>query len=238
MTLTTRARAVVQLTVDLVILTVREARLQVLLVVRGNEPYRDQLALPGGFVRKGEDILDAARRELAEETSLDGALDGTPLHLEQLRTYGAPERDPRGRIVSVAHLAIAPDLPVPVAGTDARSARWEPVESARHLAFDHDQILADGVERARSKLEYTTLATAFCRETFTIGELRQVYEVVWGQTLDPRNFNRKVTGTDGFVVPTGEKRIPETGRPASLYRPGPATTLSPPMLRATVDRPG
>ena len=220
------------LTVDLAILTVREGRLRALLIERGNEPYRGFLALPGGFLRLGEDLETAARRELQEETGLKG------LHLEQLKTYGTPDRDPRGRVVTVAYLAIAPDLPIPVPGTDAASAHWEPVDnvSARRvkLAFDHEKILDDAVERARNKLEYTTLATVFCGETFTIGELRHVYEVVWGMALDPRNFNRKVIKTDGFVVPTGRTRSQETGRPAALYRRGPAEAMHPAMLRMAV----
>lgn len=228
MTVARRPHASVRITVDVVILTVRDDRLHVLLVERANDPYRGGLALPGGFVRPDETFDDAARRELAEETALDGGR----MHLEQLRAYGAPDRDPRGRVVTVAYLAIAPSLPVPVAGSDARTARWAPAETVTPgLAFDHDQILADGIERARSTLEDTTLATAFCAESFTIGELRRVYEVVWGIPLDPRNFNRKVTSTDGFVVATGATRSQETGRPAALYRRGPATTLYPPILR-------
>jgi len=222
-----RPHAPVRITVDLVILTIRADRLHVLLVERDNEPYQGALALPGGFVRPEEALEDAARRELAEET----ALDDRRMHLEQLNAYGAPDRDPRGRVVTVAFLAIAPSLPAPVAGSDARAARWVPVDTLDGLAFDHDQILADGLERARSKLESTTLATAFCADTFTIGELRRVYEVVWGIPLDPRNFNRKVTSTDGFVVATGATRSQDTGRPAALYRRGPATTLYPAVLR-------
>lgn len=219
------------LAVDLAILTVRENRLQVLVIERGIEPYRGQSALPGGFVLDGEDLPDAARRELAEETGLD--LEDMNLHLEQLATYGAPDRDPRGRIVSVAYLAIAPDLPIPAAGSDASGARWAPVEEVRAtLAFDHTQILADAVERARAKLEYTTLAARFCGSEFTIGDLRHVYEVVWNMTLDPRNFSRKVANSEGFVEPTGGKRVPETGRPAALYRLGDAQVLNPPLTRS------
>lgn len=230
-----RAIADVRITVDLAILTVRDDRLQVLLIERGNEPYRGQPALPGGFLQQDEDIPDAARRELMEETAVDGA----ELHLEELGVFGAPGRDPRGRIVTVTYLAIAPNLPIPVAGSDASNAGWQPVDSVLatppKLAFDHDLILRTAVEQARRLLEYTTLATAFCADTFTIGELRRVYEVVWGVPLDPRNFNRKVTSTEGFVQSTGERRFQAAGRPASLYRRGPATLLYPPMLRAGAD---
>ncbi|MBO4208456.1 NUDIX hydrolase [Micromonospora echinofusca] len=226
-----RAHAAVKVTVDLAILTVREGRLQVLLIERGNEPFRGRAALPGGFLRDGEDLDAAARRELREETGLDGSA----LHLAQLGAFGAPGRDPRGRVVTIAYLAIAPHLPVPVPGSDASGARWEPVEASLadpdRLAFDHGDILRTAVDRARRELEYTTLATVFCGETFTMGELREIYEVVWGVPLDPRNFSRKVKKTEGFVIPSGEQRVQETGRPATLYRRGPATTLYPPMLR-------
>jgi 8-oxo-dGTP diphosphatase len=233
MTIRARKHALVRLTVDLVILTVREAILQVLLVKRGNEPFAGDFALPGGFMREGEPLDSAARRELAEETNLDS----DRLHLEQISTYAEPDRDPRGRIVTVAYLAIAPDLPTPVAGTDAADASWQPVEAllaeGGPQAFDHNQILHDGIELARKKLEYTTLATAFCPESFTIADLRRVYEVVWGVALDPGNFSRKITNTEGFVKATGAKRAAEAGRPAALYRAGGAVGLHPPMLRTS-----
>ncbi len=225
------------LTVDLVVLTVRDNQLQVLLVERGKEPFLHRQALPGGFVRADEDTAEAAVRELAEETGLQRR----HVHLEQLQTYSTVGRDPRGRVVSVAYLAIAPDLPVPVAGTDARHAQWAPVAPlvARPdlLAFDHTAILVDGVERARAKLEYTPLATSFCGETFTISDLRSVYEVVWSVPLDPRNFHRKVINTENFLVATGTRRVPDIGRPASLYRAGTAKVLYPPMLRTAAARP-
>lgn len=217
-------------TVDLVILTLRAGELNVLLVERGVEPHRGEMALPGGFLaNEREDLLVAAHRELAEEASLDGAL----LHLEQLGAYGEPGRDPRGRVVSVAYLAIAPGLPEPAAGTDAAGARWQPVGALLtgkvRLAFDHLLILEDGIERARAKLEHTALATAFCGETFTISELQQVYEAVWGTEIDPRNFYRKVQGVDGFIVPDGHKAT--RGRPARLFRAGARTVLHPPIVR-------
>ncbi|SDE02290.1 NUDIX hydrolase [Glycomyces harbinensis] len=213
-------------TVDLVVLTVRDGGLHVLLVRRGLEPHLDRWALPGGFVHADEELAAAARRELAEETGL--AEPGG--HLEQLASYGAPDRDPRGRVVTIAYLALVPDLPIPTAGTDAAEAEWRPV-GALGLAFDHDRILADGVERARSKLEYTPLAAAFCPPEFTIAALRQVYEAVWGESLDPRNFHRKATTTPGFVSPTGGTTEGEPGRPAQLFRRGDATLLNPPILR-------
>lgn len=222
--------ASVHLTVDLVILTVRDDTLQVLLVERGKEPFLGQLALPGGFLRGQETLEEAALRELQEETGVDGRV----LHLEQLQTYSEPGRDPRGRVVTAAFLALGPDLPTPVAGTDASDADWAPVEKALEsgaLAFDHTAILHDGVERARSKIEHTTVATAFCREPFTLSDLRRVYEVIWGFSLDPSNFRRKVTKVDGFLEATGDRRALATGRPATLYRRGLATVLTPPLLR-------
>ncbi|SDK32435.1 NUDIX hydrolase [Streptomyces indicus] len=234
-------------TVDLVVLTVRRHSLCALTVRRGEPPFQGRWALPGGFVKADEDLAAAAARELVEETGLcvhDPAASeaqGNGAHLEQLATYGDPQRDPRMRVVSVAHLALAPDLPAPRAGGDANSARWSPVETflgkdgdQGALAFDHSKILEDGVERARSKIEYSSLATAFCTPEFTVGELRRVYEAVWGVALDPRNFHRKVTGTPGFLVPTGGTTTRQGGRPAQLFRAGGATLLNPPMLRPEV----
>ncbi|MFD8974345.1 NUDIX domain-containing protein [Streptomyces sp. NPDC059593] len=222
----------VLLTVDLVILTLRESRLHVLLVERGEEPFQGALALPGGFLNHDdEEILDAAHRELSEETALTSGW----VHLEQLAVYGGPGRDPRGRVVSVAHLAIAPGLPDPVAGTDATEAAWIPADAVLSgeaaLAFDHRRIAEDGIERARAKIEFSALATAFCGESFTIVELQQVYEAVWGTPLDTRNFYRKVQATKGFIVPTGADRKATGGRPARLYRAGPNTVLFPPLIR-------
>ncbi|MFD9257929.1 MULTISPECIES: NrtR DNA-binding winged helix domain-containing protein [unclassified Streptomyces] len=219
-------------TVDLAIFTLRGARLMVLLIDRGLEPFLGRPALPGGYVQKGETLREGALRELWEEAGIDGSL----LHLEQLGAYGDPGRDPRGRVVTVAYLALGPDLPVPVGGTDAAHAYWASVEELGRdgttLAFDHSEILAEALEEVRRKLEYTPVATAFCASEFTLSELRTVYEVVWGQTLDPSNFRRKVLGTAGFVEPTGGQRMPSTGRPAALYRRGGAWMLSPPLLRA------
>ena len=221
----------IAVTVDLVVFTIRADVLCALAIRRGVAPYRGRWALPGGFVREDEDLDDAARRELAEETGLDEL----PVHLEQLATYGAPRRDPRLRVVSVAYVAFAAELPEPAAGTDASDAAWRPVadllSERNRLAFDHGRILAEGLERARAKLEYSPLATAFCAEEFTVAELRHVYEVVWDVELDPRNFHRKVTGSPGFLVATDGHTTRNGGRPARLYRRGDAKLLNPPISR-------
>jgi 8-oxo-dGTP diphosphatase len=221
----------VAVTVDIAILTVRADELCVLLVRRGTHPYRGRWALPGGFVGAAEDLDTAARRELTEET-------GVPAHahLEQLRCYGEPGRDPRMRVVSVAYLAMLPDLPLPVAGTDAADARFWPVnDRLPPLAFDHDRILADAVERARAKLEYTGLATTLLDQPFTIADLRRVYETVWGVALHPANFRRKVLATPGFVIATGDRH--PTGRGwTDLYTAGRTTILHPAILRPAPNR--
>ncbi|WP_037604371.1 NUDIX hydrolase [Streptacidiphilus rugosus] len=246
-----RAFPPIALTVDIIALTMRQGRLNVLLVERAEPPFQGCWALPGGFVKAGEEDLDtAAARELAEETGLTGeALER--VHLEQLGSYGAPGRDPRMHVVSVAYLAFAPDLPDPRAGGDAARAVWTPVAgphgggtgdreprsaplAGRGLAFDHAAILADALERARAKVEYTPLATAFLASEFTIPELRGVYEEIWGEKLHPGNFHRKVLSVPGFVESTGEtaERGNARGGPrAKVYRAGDARLLHPALLR-------
>ncbi len=227
-------------TVDLAVFTIRAGLLTVLLIQRRDHPYRGYWALPGGFVRADESTKDAAGRELTEETGV-GTFGG---HLEQLRTYSDPGRDPRMRVVSVAHVALAPGLPDPRPGGDAAAARWWPVEDlglngggpdAPALAFDHARILADALERIRSKLEYTTLAASFVEEPFTLSDLRRVYTAVWGSAPDLGNFRRKVLGTPGFVTEAERSPVAAAGSAGGLlpllYRRGSADVLHPPMLR-------
>ncbi|MFJ4851730.1 NUDIX hydrolase [Streptomyces sp. NPDC088733] len=270
-----RAFDPIAVTVDVVALTLRQGVLQVLLVRRGAPPFEGAWALPGGFVRAGRESLDqAAARELAEETGLDEERGLGRVHLEQLGSYGAPDRDPRMHVVSVAYLAFAPDLPEARAGSDAAAAEWVPVASVAPegnpdaapprpmeqdrpagihgggsgrrsaeappsdtgtpLAFDHGTILADGLERARSKIEYSPLATAFLGEEFTVTELRSVYEAVWGRTLHAGNFHRKILSVPGFVESTGATAArggAKGGPRARLYRAGDARLLHPALLR-------
>jgi len=228
-------------TVDVVALTVADGALKVLLITRLIEPFRGRLALPGGFVLPGEDLVTAAARELVEETGVQSV----PGHLEQLGSYGPEGRDPRGDVLTVAHLLLAPNFPVLSAGSDAEHAAWYPVSQIQNgelqLAFDHERILDDALERAKSKLEYSPLGAAFCGEEFTIAQLRTVYEAVWGTRLDPRNFHRKATGTPGFLEDAGRMTTGDAGRPAALFRLAAAArpaagqparvVLNPPLMR-------
>lgn len=216
-------------TADTVVLTLRDGILCALLIRRAGSVFTGWWALPGGFVREDESLEDAAYRELHEEAGIHP----DQVRLEQLRAYGAPHRDPRPeRVVSIAWVALGADLPDPAPSTDADAAEWVPIEEAlgRDLAFDHADILADGIEWARSQLESTTLATVFCSREFTLPELRRVYEAVWDQTLDPRNFQRKAQSAEGFVEAT-QKVIRGRGRPAVVYTKGDSTRLNPPILR-------
>jgi 8-oxo-dGTP diphosphatase len=208
-------------TVDVVILTMSDGRLQVLLVRRGVAPFAGMWAVPGGFKRPEETLDDAAKRELAEETGVDGAS-----LLTQFGAYGDPGRDPRMNVVTIAYLAVLRDLGALVAGTDAAEAALVPVADALSrkfdLAFDHARIVRDAVERVRVDLERTGIATAFVGATFTVAELRAVYEGVWGVPLDGANFRRRVVAEDGWVVPTGRRVQPGStgGKPAELFRAG------------------
>ncbi|MFN8098004.1 MAG: NUDIX domain-containing protein [Dermatophilaceae bacterium] len=234
-----RAYPPVAVTVDLCVFTIRSGALQVLLVERGEDPYAGMWALPGGFIEPGEDAARAAERELAEETGVSSGF-----HIEQLASYSAPERDPRMRVISIAHVAFAPDLPEPVAGSDAATARWWaiadlPIEendapALDRLAFDHAAILGDALERVRAKLEYTTLATSFVTAPFTLGELHRVYAAVWGTPPHRGTFIRKVLSTPGFVelADAPSSRATGVGRPpTAFYASGPATHLHPALLR-------
>ena len=208
-------------TVDIVILTMLKSRLHVLFVRRGVAPFEGKWAIPGGFKRPNETLDQAAKRELSEETGVDSAS-----LLKQFGAYGDPGRDPRMNVVTVAYLAVLLDVGAVVAGTDAAAAALLPVSEALtgklDLAFDHARIVRDAVERVRVDLEQTGIATAFVGPTFTVAELRAVYEAVWGVHLDGANFRRRVVTESGWVIPTGRRARPGVagGKPAELFRAG------------------
>ncbi|MFO7573026.1 MAG: NUDIX domain-containing protein [Gaiellaceae bacterium] len=219
-------------TVDVVILTMSGGALHVLLVRRGEEPFAGHWAVPGGFKRPNETLDEAAKRELGEETSVDAA----PV-LTQFRAYGDPGRDPRMNVVTVAYLAVLRDVGAIQAGTDAADAALTPVSDVLtgklQLAFDHGQIVRDAIERIRLELEASGIATAFVGNTFTMAELRSVYEAIWGVQLDAANFRRSILAEEGWVVPTGQRSRPGSsgGRPAELYRAGRAWRHGAPIHR-------
>ena len=220
-------------TVDVVILTMSGGRLHVLLVRRGVAPFKGMWAIPGGFKRPTETLDEAAKRELAEETGVDSAS-----LLTQLGAYGDPGRDPRMNVVTIGYLAVLREVGALVASTDAASAALVPVSEALNgkieLAFDHAQIVRDAVERVRVDLDLTGIATAFVGPTFTLAELRAVYEAAWGVHLDGANFRRSVVTEDGWVIPTGRRARPGApgGKPAELYRAGRMWKYSSPIRRS------
>ena len=197
--------------VDIVVFTVRDGALQVLLVKRGVPPYEGRHAIPGGFVREGESLEEAALRELYEETGV------RDVFLEQLFTFGDPSRDPRGRVISVAYFALIASEKLHLeAGADAAEARWFRADELPALAFDHKSILEHALVRLRNKVEYTTVGFQLLPEKFTLGALQSVYEGILGKPLDKRNFRRKIALL-GILKPLRERQY--TGRkPAQLFR--------------------
>lgn len=208
-------------TVDVVILTMSEGALNVLLVRRGQAPFEGEWAIPGGFKRPSETLNEAAKRELGEETGVDAAR-----LLAQFGAYGDPGRDPRMNVVTVAYLAVLRDVGVVVAGSDAADASLVPVfevlSGRVKLAFDHEQIVRDAIARVRIELEVSGIATAFVGATFTLAELRAVYEAVWGVQLDGANFRRSIVAENGWVIATKRRALSGAagGKPAELFRAG------------------
>ncbi len=201
-------------TVDVVLFTILDGTLQVLLIKRKLDPFAGQWAFPGGFVRITESLDDAAYRELQEETGVAREA----VYLEQLYTFGDPDRDPRMRIITVAYFALvgADKIPQLRSGDDAADARWFSAYNPPPLAFDHSEILAYAITRLRYKLEYSAVGFQLLPETFTLRELQQAYEIVLDEKLDKRNFRNKLRKAD-VVEPTPHFRD-SGGRPARLYR--------------------
>ncbi len=199
-------------TTDVVLFTIQDERLEVLLIRRGSEPFKGRWALPGGFVDIDEDLLACAKRELEEETGVTG------IYLEQLYTFGTPDRDPRERVISVTYYALVPRERLTIrAASDAEAVTWFPFQQLPPLAFDHEQIVAMARERLAGKLEYSTIALQFMPERFTLTQLQSVYEVVLGQRLDKRNFRRRILALN-CIGECGEWLRQVNHRPAKLYR--------------------
>jgi len=199
-----------EVTVDIVIFTIQEEVLRVLLVKRRIPPFVGQFAIPGGFVHEDEDLDQAALRQLREETGV------SDVYLEQLYSFGQPNRDPRGRVVTVAYFALVSAVRQIKAGSDAAEAAWYPMNDLPPLAFDHATILNYALERLRNKLEYTTVGFQLLPEKFTLTELQEIYEAILGKRLDKRNFRRKMAVLK-ILKPLSEYRRGGQ-RPAQLYR--------------------
>ncbi|NWJ98070.1 MAG: NUDIX hydrolase [Chloroflexi bacterium] len=211
-------------TTDVVIFTIQEQDLQVLLVQRGDHPYKNMWAIPGGFVNIQESLEAGARRELEEETGVQD------VYMEQLYTFGEPSRDPRTRVITVAYFALVEARQVRTlrAGSDARAAGWFSVYRLPPLAFDHANILDYALTRLRYKLEYTNVAFQLLPELFTLTELQRVYEIVFNRPLDKRNFRKKLNIRELDQAPepdkvymieeTSEFKMEGSHRPARLHR--------------------
>jgi len=198
--------------VDIAIFTIRDEALKVLLIRRGQPPYRGEWALPGGFVGLEESLKHAAWRELKEETGVNA------VYLEQLFTFGHPQRDPRERVISVAYFALIPSDKLEIkAASDADSVDWFGIEEVPKLAFDHKKILRKALERVAAKLDYSTIAFQLMPETFTMPQLQHVYEVITRVPTDKRNFRKRMLALN-VIEQTGEEKRTGAHRPAKLYR--------------------
>jgi 8-oxo-dGTP diphosphatase len=198
-------------TTDIVIFTIHEDELKVLLIRRAGEPFRNRWALPGGFVGIDEDLEACALRELREETGITG------VYLEQLYTFGAPDRDPRERVITVAYYALVPIDRLHIRpASDASEVDWFSCGRLPPPAFDHAQIIAMAQQRLAAKLDYSTIALQFMPRRFSLGELQKVYEIILGAPQDKRNFRKRVMSY-GCLEDTGEQRRNGNHRPARLY---------------------
>jgi 8-oxo-dGTP diphosphatase len=199
-------------TVDCVVFGFDEGDLKVLLIKRNGEPYRGKWALPGGFVGMDESLDEAAMRELREETGLP------KLYLEQLYTFGSPERDPRGRVISVAYYALVKLADYRLAAaTDAADVAWFSVADAPSLAFDHSEILDTAIRRLKGKVRYQPVGFELLPVKFTLSQLQHLYEAVLEESLDKRNFRKKIVGT-GLLVELDEIEQDVAHRAARLYK--------------------
>ena len=199
-------------TVDIVVFTVQDDDLKVLLIQRAQSPFQGTWALPGGFIEIDESLKRAAFRELKEETGVRAG------YLEQMGAFGRPDRDPRGRTITVAYVALmAPDKLEIQAASDARDAQLFSMSALPELAFDHLKILGHAHQHLKDKMDDPVIPLQLVPASFTLSELQQVYESVLGESLDKRNFRKKALAYD-LIEPTGEEKRSGPHRPAGLYR--------------------
>jgi len=200
------------LTVDCVVFGLDEESLKVVLIKRKCPPFKDKWALPGGFVEMEESLENAARRELQEETGI------SKVYLEQLYTFGDPNRDPRGRTVTVTYYALVNLLEHPVkAASDASDAQWFAVNNLPELAFDHDKILDTSLTRLKNKLHYEPIGFELLPKKFSLTQLQKLYETVWERGIDKRNFRKKILKM-GVLISLDETQQDVAHRAARLYR--------------------
>ena len=200
---------------DIAVFAFMDGKLQVLLVRRKFEPGIGKWALPGGFVREDENLEESALRELHEETGLKQSA-----YLEQLYTFGDVDRDPRGRVISVAyiHLVNHPEKIKLSASDDAAEAKWFDVNKLPELSFgkSHEEIIQYAWQRLKWKFEYSNVALTMLPDTFSLSDVQKVYEAVYHKKIDKRNFRKKILSLD-LVDPVDEVKQ-ELGRPAQLYK--------------------
>jgi ADP-ribose pyrophosphatase YjhB (NUDIX family) len=199
-------------TVDLVIFTVNDEKLKALLIKRAEEPFAGLWSVPGGFLQKGESLEDAAFRVMEAKTGV------REVYLEQLYTFGKPDRDPRARIITVTYFALIPwkNLLRPESQKVAELA-WYPVDELPELAFDHQEILDYAVRRLRAKVSYSNIVYGLLPEKFRLSDLQKMYEIISSEKLDKRNFRKRMLAT-GFLEETGKKDMIGAHRPAMLYQ--------------------
>jgi len=201
-----------QITTNVVVFTLRDDKLKLLLVRRRGDPCKGMWALPGGAVRPDEDLDDSAMREFEESTGISG------VYLEQLYTFGAPGRDPRERVISVAYYALVSSERLHLrTANDTQALGWFALDDLPALAFDHAEMVGVAHQRLSAKLAYSTIALQFMPEKFTLSELQNVYELILNEKLDKRNFRKRVRALDQ-IDQTDEVRRNGSHRPARLYR--------------------
>lgn len=197
-------------TADIVIYTIQNNELKVLLVKRDLEPFKGEWAIPGGFVRIHESLEDAAKRELKEETGVKD------VYLEQLYSFGYPKRDPRGRVITIAYMALINSEKIKLkAATDVSDAQWFSIKKIPRVAFDHKKILDYSLKRLKWKFEYTIVAFSLLPKKFTISEIQKIYEIVFNRQFDKRNFAKKILSLD--ILKEEEIKKDVSHRPPMLY---------------------